>query len=99
MDQDDLRRQLRQQFERTMDAAIEAVARAPDGRWIAASEWQVRQAFLSLMGECYQRVLQARIDATPAASGPPFSPSGPPDAPRQGRAARRRGDGRRRGGP
>lgn len=97
MEKDALRRELRQEFERTMDAAIQAVEDAPDGRWIAASEWQVREAFLGLMGGCYQRILQARIDATPAAAeAPPFSPSAP-EAPRQGAAGRRRVHRRGRG--
>ena len=102
-DKDALRRQLRQQFERSMEAAIAAVEKAPDGHWIAASEWQVREAFLGLMGDCYQRILQAKIDQTPAADTPPFSPSAAPAAPkaarapRQGPPSRRRHHGRRRG--
>lgn len=99
MDNDDLRRELREQFEQAMETAIEAVAKAPDGRWIAGSEWQVREAFLGLMGECYQRILQDRIDHAPAADAPPFSPSGPPPAPRQGPTRRRRRDRRGRGDP
>lgn len=100
MDKDALRRRLREQFERTMEAAIDAVEKAPDGRWIAGSEWQVRHAFLGLMGDCYQRILQAKIDATPAADTPPFSPSAgvrATPAARQGPPSRRRRDGRRRG--
>ena len=97
MDKDALRRELREQFERAMESAIKFVEDAPDGRWIAASEWQVRETFLGLMGGCYQRIVQARIDATPAADAPPFSPSGPPRAPRQGTPPRRRRDRRGRG--
>ena len=97
MDKDALRRQLREQFEHTMEAAIEAVEKAPDGHWIASSEWPVRDAFLGLMGDCYQRILQAKIDASPAADTPPFSPSAAPKAPRQGPPPRRRHDRRRRG--
>ena len=104
MSDEDLRRALRERFEKTMDAAIEAVRSAPDGRWIAASEWEVRSAFLGLMGECYQRIVQARIDSTPAAIEPPFSPcaaaaaaAAAPQAPQQRPTRRRHRDGGRRG--
>jgi len=75
MDREVLKQQLRERFEQALNQMIESVEQAPDGRWIAASEWQVRQAGQDLTRDCYQAILQARIDQTPAASSPPFSPS------------------------
>jgi hypothetical protein len=53
------------------------VEQAPDGRWIAASEWQVRDIFQRLTRDCYQAMLQAKADAHPTASQAAFSPGGP----------------------
>ncbi|HWE94588.1 MAG TPA: hypothetical protein VG269_11545, partial [Tepidisphaeraceae bacterium] len=60
------------------------VEHAPDGQWIAASEWQVREIFQKLMSESYQQMLQARMDAAPQAA---FSPSRPPPAQGQRQAS------------
>ncbi len=91
MDRDKLKRELREQFEHALDRAIEAVETAPDGQWIAASEWQVRDTFQKLMAQSFQRILQARLDATDQVA---FSPSGPAVVrqrpARGGRAQRRR---------
>lgn len=45
-----------------------AVESAPGGQWIAGSEWAVRGPFQELMRECFQEIVQARVDADPAAS-------------------------------
>ena len=97
MDRQALRRRLRAKVDAALDRAVEAVESAPDGRWIAASEWAVREAFQGLMRECFQEMIQARIDADPAASAASFSPAGPPgEAPAvQGRAAGGRAQRRR----
>lgn len=91
MDRQKLKRELTGQFEHALEQAMEAVEKAPDGRWIAASEWQVREAFHRLMAESFQRILQERLDAADQAS---FSPSVPPvvqqGAAPGGRAQRRR---------
>jgi len=95
MDREVLQKQLRERFELALKQMIDSVEQAPDGRWIAASEWQVRQAGQDLIRDCYQAILQARIDQTPAASSPPFSPSAA-DAPAQQGKPKRSGAQRRR---
>ena len=72
--------------------AIEAVERAPDGRWIAASEWQVREVFQRLMGQTFQKLLQKRLEAADEAA---FSPGGAARAAQQGQAVRGRAQRRR----
>lgn len=75
MDREALKRELTEQFHRSLDQTIDAVEQAPDGAWIAASEWQVREAFQTLMAQAFERVLQAKLDAAEAA-GVVFSPCG-----------------------
>jgi hypothetical protein len=84
MDRDALKRSLKEQFEQSLEKALDAVEQAPDGRWIAASEWQVREIFQKLMSECYQTMLQAKMDAAPQAA---FSPSRPQAPEEQGKAS------------
>ena len=86
MDRNVLKTRMRERVEATMEAAFKAVEEAPDGQWIAASEWEVRDAFQSLTAECFREILQARIDAEPSASQAAFSPCGKPGggAQRQG---------------
>jgi len=75
MDREVLKHQLRGHFEAALEQMIQAVEQAPDGRWIAASEWQVRQAGQELTQQCYQAIVQARLDvAQPPAAA--FSPDG-----------------------
>src|SRR4051812_48829940 len=76
MDRQKLRRDLHARVDAALDRAIDAVAAAPDGRWIDASEWVVRAAFQELMGECFRTILQAKVDADPAANAGSFSPGG-----------------------
>ena len=92
MDRDALKRSLKEQFEQSLEKALDAVEQAPDGRWIAASEWQVREIFQRLMSECYQTMLQAKMDAAPQAA---FSPSRPQPLKEQGKASHPRADRRR----
>jgi hypothetical protein len=102
MDRQKLRRDLHARVDAALDRAIDAVAAAPDGRWIDASEWVVRAAFQELMGDCFQAIVQAWVDADPAANAGSFSPAGRAGgraaaaaAAVQGRAARGRADRRR----
>lgn len=95
MDRESLKRELTQQFQQSLDEAIDAVERAPDGAWIPASEWQVREVFQKLNAQAFQRILQARLDA--ANPAPATEPGFPPSAPaaeqgttRTGRPDRRR---------
>lgn len=76
MDKDVLQRHLDELCQKAVAEARSAVERAPDGQWIAASEWQVREVFQRLTRDCYQAMLQAKADAHPTASGAAFSPGG-----------------------
>ena len=66
MDREAIKRQLTQQFEQSLEEAIDAVEQAPDGRWIAASEWQIREIFQRLMHAtarcCFGEGTQAAMD-------------------------------------
>lgn len=75
MDKDVLRAKLRMRFEGSMEEALKVVESAPDGQWIAGSEWQVRDLFQRLMAECFQELIQARVADHPAAVTAAFSPS------------------------
>lgn len=75
MDREVLMHQMTERFQELYAKALDALGRAPDGQWIAASEFAFRDAFLELMKECYQEALQAKIDAHPAAQEAAFSPS------------------------
>lgn len=92
MDREALKRTLTKNFEQSLEKALDAVEQAPDGRWIAASEWQVREIFQELLSQAYQQMLQAKMDAAPQAA---FSPSGAQAAEKQGSSRRNRAHGRR----
>jgi len=77
-----LSREGTERFQELYNRALEALDRAPDGQWIAASEWAFRDAFLQLMKESYQAGLQShalsgegKVDAHPTAQAAAFSPS------------------------
>ena len=97
MDRNVLKARMRERFEATLEAAIKAVEAAPDGQWIAGSEWQVRDAFQALTADCYREIVQSRVDAQPSAKQAAFSPSGNAGrgTARQGSASGSRADGRR----
>ena len=93
MDREVLRRELTKQFQQSLDQAMDAVQRAPDGAWIAASEWEVREVFQKLTAQAFERILQAKMDAA-AVKPAVFSPGGGSQAaeqrkPRTGRCDRR----------
>jgi hypothetical protein len=92
VDRDAVKRGLKERIEQSLDEALDAVERAPDGSWIAASEWQVRELFQKLMSDSYQQILQARLDAAPQAA---FSPCRAPKAQKQRVASHQRVDRRR----
>lgn len=97
MDKEVLKRQLTERFQASLEKALQAVDEAPEGQWIAASEWQVRDIFQKLTSDCYQGMLQQRMDRLPSMSQAAFSPSGGGVAgAEQGKAKRSRSDGRRR---
>ena len=91
MDRDKLKRELTEHFQVSLNQAMEAVEKAPDGQWIAASEWQIREIFQQLMAQSYQKILQAKLDAANQAA---FSPS-KPGVGQQGSTARKRSQRRR----
>jgi hypothetical protein len=96
MDRQALRRELHAKVDRALDRAMEAVAAAPDGQWINASEWVVREAFQELTRDCFQAIIQARVDADPATNAAAFSPDGGRGVRRgDDRAVQRRATGRR----
>ena len=70
-----LSREGTERFQELYNRALDALDRAPDGQWIAASEWAFRDAFLQLMKESYQAGLQSKVDAHPTAQAAAFSPS------------------------
>jgi hypothetical protein len=80
MDKEVLKRQLTERFQESLDAAIKAVDAAPEGQWIAASEWEVRDIFQKLTADCFGQMIQTRIDRLPSASQAAFSPDARPNA-------------------
>jgi hypothetical protein len=74
MDKDVLKRQLTERCQQALDEALRAVDDAPDGQWIAASEWEVRDIFQKLTADCFGQMIQGRIDRLPSASQTAFSP-------------------------
>ena len=56
---------MNERFQELCGQALDALARAPDGQWIAASEWVFREAFDTLRRETFEAALQARIEAHP----------------------------------
>ena len=93
MDRDGLRRELTDQFHQSLEQAMDAVQRAPDGAWIAGSEWEVRAVFQKLTAQAFERILQAKMDAAaikPAAFSPDrWNKTTEQGKPRAGRADRR----------
>jgi hypothetical protein len=75
MDKEVLKRQLTERFQQSLDSALKAVDEAPDGQWIAASEWEVRDIFQKLTADCFGQLIQQRIDRLPSSSQTAFSPS------------------------
>ncbi|MEK7757413.1 MAG: hypothetical protein AAB385_09425 [Planctomycetota bacterium] len=75
MDRDVLVDQMTERFREAYVKGLDAVERAPDGQWIAASEFVFRDAFLEVMKESYQAALQAKIDADSSRQAGTFSPS------------------------
>jgi hypothetical protein len=67
-----LRAQLLAEFERTVDAVVDAIDSAPAGRVIRDSEEPARVALDRFRCQVYEAALQAKVEAAEAA----FSPSG-----------------------
>jgi hypothetical protein len=97
MDKEVLKRQLAERCQQALDEALRAVDEAPDGQWIAASEWEVRGIFQKLTADCFGQMIQDRIDRLPSAPQAAFSPGGRANGPAaQGKPGRAGADRRRR---
>ena len=81
MDKEVLKRQLTERCRQALDEALRAVDDAPEGRWIAASEWEVRDIFQKLTADCFGQMIQERIDRLPSGSQAVFSPDGRSNGP------------------
>ena len=79
MDREVLLYQMTERFQELYGEALDALERAPDGQWIAASEFAFRDAFLQLMKESYEAAVQARVNTHPTADQAAFSPCEPGD--------------------
>ncbi len=96
MDKEVLKQQLTERCQHALDEALRAVDDAPDGQWIAASEWEVRDIFQKLTADCFGQMIQGRIDRLPSASQAAFSPDGRTrGVAAQGKPRRSGADGRR----
>jgi hypothetical protein len=80
MDKEVLKRQLTERCRQALDEALLAVDEAPDGQWIAASEWEVRDIFQKLTADCFGQMIQGRVARLPSASQAAFSPGGRADS-------------------
>ena len=77
MDRAALRAQLLAEFERTLDAVVEAVDNAPAGRIIRDSEEPARVALDGFRAKVYEAALQAKVNAAEAAFPPSEQRDGP----------------------
>jgi len=77
MDRDVVMHRMTERFQELLAKALDAVERAPDGQWIAASEGVFLDVCHQLTKESLEAALQARIDAHPTAKAAAFSPSEP----------------------
>lgn len=79
MDREVLLYQMTERFQELYGQALDTLERAPEGQWIAASEFAFRDAFLQLMKESYEAAIQTKIDTHPTADQAAFSPGEPGD--------------------
>jgi hypothetical protein len=93
MDRDVVMHQMTERFQELLAKALDAVERAPDGQWIAASEGVFLDVCHQLTKESLEAALQARIDAHPTAKAATFSPSEAGDRGTAGPAPQGHGNG------
>lgn len=89
MDKDVLLHQMTERFQELYGKALETLEKAPDGRWIADSEWVFRDVFQQLLTESYEAAMQSKADAHASAQAASFSPSAPGDRGSAGAAEQR----------
>ena len=77
MDRDVVLHQMTERFQELYGKALDSLAGAAEGRWIADSEWAFRDAFQQLLTESYEAAVQNKVDAHPTAAAASFSPSRP----------------------
>lgn len=77
MDRDVLLHRMTERFQELYNQGLDALDRAPDGQWIAASERVFLDVFRQLMTESFQAAMQTKVDAHPTAQSAAFSPSQP----------------------
>ena len=73
IDKDELIRQMRAEFEATMERVAKAVNAAPDGHLIDGSDGACREALMAFMRVTYEKAVQMRVDVTEQSVA--FSPS------------------------
>lgn len=61
---------MKEETEAYLRSVMEAVNAAPDGKWIAGSEEQVRDLSAEFRRQAFERAMQMRIDAAEAAFPP-----------------------------
>jgi|SRR5579863_1965589 len=74
IDKDELIRQMRADFEKTMTEVAQAVNDAADGHLIDGSEVQCRDVLGEFRRKAYEKAVQMRVESTEA--DPSFSPGG-----------------------
>ncbi|MGH6933307.1 MAG: hypothetical protein ACREEE_12845 [Dongiaceae bacterium] len=74
MDRDVLFHQMTERFQALYGQALDALDRAPEGQWIAASERAFLDVFRQLTQESYQAAMQSKVDAHPTAQAASFFP-------------------------
>ena len=79
MDRDVLLHRMTDRFQELYNQGLDALDRAPEGQWIAATERVFLDVFRQLMKESYQAAMQTKVDAHPTAQSAAFSPSEPRD--------------------
>jgi len=74
LDREEYLRQMRADFERTLEQVADAVDAAPAGRIIRDSEYPARDALEAFRRKAYEKAIQLKSDAAEAAFPPPNSP-------------------------
>jgi hypothetical protein len=65
---------MQQQVQEYLQAVMQAVNNAPDGRWLAGSEEQVRDLSAEFRRQAFEKAVQMRLDAAEAAFPPSAQP-------------------------
>ncbi|QDU92429.1 hypothetical protein [Lignipirellula cremea] len=74
LDREEYLRQMRAEFERTLEQVADAVDAAPAGRIIRDSEYPARDALEEFRRKAYEKAIQLKSDAAEAAFPPSEQP-------------------------